>query len=220
MDLVLERFPATLQLTFAALLLALVVALPLGVIAAVLRGRLADQLAMGLSVVGQAMPSFWMGILLIMVFAVQLDWFPTSGRGGLEYLVLPAVTLGVHFTALLARLTRTSMLEVLGQDYLTTARAKGLGERAIILRHALKNAAIPIVTLVGLQLGTLLGGAVVTETIFAWPGVGRLAVQSIFNRDYPVVQASVFVLALSFVLINLLVDLAYGYLDPRVRVAA
>jgi ABC-type dipeptide/oligopeptide/nickel transport system permease component len=149
-----------------------------------------------------------------------LDWFPTSGRGGLEYLVLPAVTLGVHFTALLARLTRISMLEVLGQDYLTTARAKGLGERAIILRHALKNAAIPIVTLVGLQLGTLLGGAVVTETIFAWPGVGRLAVQSIFNRDYPVVQASVFVLALSFVLINLLVDLAYGYLDPRVRVAA
>jgi ABC-type dipeptide/oligopeptide/nickel transport system permease component len=217
MQLVLERLPATLELAFAALLLAVAVALPLGILAALHRGRLPDMLAMGVAVVGQATPYFWMGIMLILIFAVELGWLPTSGRGGLERLILPAVTLGTHFMAVLARLTRTSMLEVLGQNYVTTARAKGLSERAVVLVHALKNAAVPVVTLIGLQFGTLLGGAVVTETIFAWPGVGRLAVQSIFVRDYPVVQAGVFVLALSFVAINLLVDLLYGWLDPRTR---
>jgi peptide/nickel transport system permease protein len=217
MALVMERLPATLELAFAALLLSVAVGLPLGIVAALRRGRLADILAMAFAVVGQATPYFWMGIMLILVFAVELQWVPTSGRGGLERLVLPAVTLGTHFMAVLARLTRTSMLEVLGQNYVTTARAKGLAERAVILVHALKNAAVPVVTLIGLQFGTLLGGAVVTETIFAWPGVGRLAVQSIFVRDYPVVQAGVFVLALSFVAINLLVDLLYGWLDPRTR---
>jgi ABC-type dipeptide/oligopeptide/nickel transport system permease component len=155
--------------------------------------------------------------MLILVVSVELGWLPTSGRGSWAHLILPAITLGTHFAASLARLTRTSLLEVLGQNFVTTARAKGLAEGSVILRHALKNAAVPVVTLIGLQFGTLLGGAVVTETIFAWPGVGRLAVQSIFARDYPVVQAGVLVLALSFVALNLLVDLLYGALDPRIR---
>ncbi|HXG03819.1 MAG TPA: ABC transporter permease [Candidatus Binatia bacterium] len=217
LPLVLERLPATLELAFAALLLSVAVALPLGIVAALHRGRLGDVLAMAFAVVGQATPYFWMGIMLILVVSVELGWLPTSGRGTLQHLILPAVTLATHFAASLARLTRTSMLEVLGQNYVTTARAKGLPERAVILAHALKNAAVPVVTLVGLQFGTLLGGAVVTETVFAWPGVGRLAVQSIFVRDYPVVQAGVLVLALAFVVINLLVDLLYGLLDPRIR---
>jgi peptide/nickel transport system permease protein len=217
LPLVLERLPATLELAFAALLLAVVVALPLGILAALHRGRIVDVLAMAFAVVGQATPYFWMGLMLILVVSVELAWLPTSGRGGVAYLILPAVTLGTHFAAVLARLTRTTMLETLTQNYVTTARAKGLGEGTVILAHALKNAAVPVVTLIALQFGTLLGGAVVTETIFAWPGVGRLAVQSIFVRDYPVVQASVFVLALTFVAINLLVDLLYGVLDPRIR---
>jgi len=217
LGLVLERLPATMELAFAALLLATVVALPLGILAAIRHGRLIDALAMGFAVVGQSTPTFWMGIMLILVVSVELGVLPTSGRGGWEYLILPAVTLGTQFAALLARLTRTSMLEVLGQDFLRTARAKGLRERTVVFGHALKNASVPVITLAGLQFGTLLGGAVVTETVFAWPGVGRLAVQSIFVRDYPVVQAAVFVLALSFVTINLLVDLAYGQLDPRIR---
>jgi len=215
--LVLERLPATLELAFAALLLAVAVALPLGIVAAIYRGRAVDMLAMGFAVVGQATPYFWMGIMLILVVSVELGWLPTSGRGDWRHLILPAVTLGTHFAASLARLTRTSMLEVLGQNFVTTARAKGLGEPRVVLAHALKNAAVPVVTLIGLQFGTLLGGAVVTETIFAWPGVGRLAVQSIFVRDYPVVQAGVLVLALVFVAINLAVDLLYGTLDPRIR---
>jgi peptide/nickel transport system permease protein len=217
LELVMERLPATLELAFAALLLSVIIGMPLGIVAAIYRGRAADIAAMGFAVVGQATPYFWMGIMLILIFAVELAWVPTSGRGGLERLILPAFTLGTHFMAVLARLTRTSMLEVLGQNYVVTARAKGLSELVVILTHVLKNAAVPVVTLIGLQFGTLLGGAVVTETIFAWPGVGRLAVQSIFVRDYPVVQAGVFVLALSFVAINLLVDLLYGYLDPRIR---
>jgi ABC-type dipeptide/oligopeptide/nickel transport system permease component len=192
-------------------------ALPLGVLAAVYRGRIVDVVAMAFAVVGQATPYFWMGIMLILIVSVELAWLPTSGRGGLERLILPAITLGTHFAASLARLTRTSMLEVFGQQFVTTARAKGLSEWSVVLGHTLKNAAVPVITLIGLQFGTLLGGAVVTETIFAWPGVGRLAVQSVFVRDYPVVQAGVFVLALTFVAINLLVDLLYGVLDPRIR---
>ena len=215
--LVLERLPATLELAFAALLLAIAIALPLGVLSAVYRGRTADVLAMTFAVVGQATPYFWMGIMLILVVSVELGWLPTSGRGTWRHLILPAVTLGTHFAAALARLTRTSLLEVVGENFVTTARAKGLAERRVVLMHALKNAAVPVVTLIGLQFGTLLGGAVVTETIFAWPGVGRLAVQSIFARDYPVVQAGVLVLALSFVALNLLVDVLYGALDPRIR---
>ena len=217
LPLVLERLPATLELAGAALLLAVALALPLGVLAAVYRGRIVDVVAMAFAVVGQATPYFWMGIMLILIVSVELAWLPTSGRGGLERLILPAITLGTHFAASLARLTRTSMLEVFGQQFVTTARAKGLSEWSVVLGHTLKNAAVPVITLIGLQFGTLLGGAVVTETIFAWPGVGRLAVQSVFVRDYPVVQAGVFVLALTFVAINLLVDLLYGWLDPRTR---
>jgi peptide/nickel transport system permease protein len=213
LDLVLERLPATL----ASLALSVAVAIPLGIVAALYRGRLVDALAMAFAVVGQATPYFWMGIMLILVVSVQLGWLPTSGRGGLDHLILPAITMATHLAASLARLTRTSMLEVLGQNYLNTARAKGLSERSVIWAHALKNAAIPIITLIAVQFGTLLGGSIVTEMIFAWPGVGRLAVQSIFARDYPVVQASVFILALSFVAINLAVDLLYGWLDPRIR---
>lgn len=193
------------------------IAIPLGILAALYRGRLCDAAAMAFAVVGQATPYFWMGIMLILVVSVELRWLPTSGRGGLDHLILPAITMATHLAASLARLTRTSMLEVLGQNYLNTARAKGLSERRVIWTHALKNAAIPITTLIGVQFGTLLGGSIVTEMIFAWPGVGRLAVQSIFARDYPVVQASVFVLALTFVTINLAVDLLYGWLDPRIR---
>jgi peptide/nickel transport system permease protein len=217
LPLVLERLPATLELAGAALLLAVALALPLGILAAVYRGRVVDVAAMAFAVVGQATPYFWMGIMLILVVSVELAWLPTSGRGGIERLILPAITLGTHFAASLARLTRTSMLEVFGQQFVTTARAKGLSEWSVVLGHTLKNAAVPVITLIGLQFGTLLGGAVVTETIFAWPGVGRLAVQSVFVRDYPVVQAGVFVLALTFVAINLLVDLLYGVLDPRIR---
>jgi peptide/nickel transport system permease protein len=217
LPLVLERLPATLELAGAALVLAVALALPLGVLAAVYRGRIVDVAAMAFAVVGQATPYFWMGIMLILIVSVELGWLPTSGRGGIERLILPAITLGTHFAASLARLTRTSMLEVLGQQFVTTARAKGLSEWSVVLGHTLKNAAVPVITLIGLQFGTLLGGAVVTETIFAWPGVGRLAVQSVFVRDYPVVQAGVFVLALTFVAINLLVDLLYGVLDPRIR---
>jgi peptide/nickel transport system permease protein len=217
LSLVLERLPATLELAGAALLLAVGLAVPLGILAAIHRGRLLDVIAMAFAVVGQATPYFWMGIMLILIVSVELAWLPTSGRGGLEHLILPAITLGTHFAASLARLTRTSMLEVFGQQFVTTARAKGLSEWSVVLAHTLKNAAVPVITLIGLQFGTLLGGAVVTETIFAWPGVGRLAVQSVFVRDYPVVQAGVFVLALTFVAINLLVDLLYGVLDPRIR---
>jgi peptide/nickel transport system permease protein len=217
LPLVLERLPATLELAGAALVLAVGLALPLGILAAVYRGRIVDVAAMAFAVVGQATPYFWMGIMLILIVSVELGWLPTSGRGGIERLILPAITLGTHFAASLARLTRTSMLEVFGQQFVTTARAKGLSEWSVVLGHTLKNAAVPVITLIGLQFGTLLGGAVVTETIFAWPGVGRLAVQSVFVRDYPVVQAGVFVLALTFVAINLLVDLLYGVLDPRIR---
>jgi ABC-type dipeptide/oligopeptide/nickel transport system permease component len=217
LGLVLERLPATLELAFAALLLSVVIALPLGIVAALYRGRVPDMLAMAFAVVGQATPFFWMGIMLILLVSLELGWLPTSGRGTWRHLVLPALTLATHLAAVLARLTRTSMLEVLGQQFVVTARAKGLRERSVVLVHALKNAAVPVVTLIGLQFGTLLGGAVVTETVFAWPGVGRLAVQSIFVRDYPVVQAGVFVLALVFVTINLLIDLLYGWLDPRIR---
>jgi ABC-type dipeptide/oligopeptide/nickel transport system permease component len=217
LGLVMERLPATLELAFAALILALVVALPLGIVAAVYRGRVPDVMAMAFAVVGQATPFFWMGIMLILVVSLELGWLPTSGRGSWQHLILPAITLATHLAAVVARLTRTSMLEVLGQHFVTTARAKGLSEWSVILVHTLKNAAVPVLTLIGLQFGTLLGGAVVTETVFAWPGVGRLAVQSIFVRDYPVVQAGVFVLALAFVALNLVVDLLYGWLDPRIR---
>lgn len=217
LGLVLERMPATIQLTLLAILLAVAVAVPAGIISAVRRNSLVDHAGMVLSLLGQSMPVYWLGIMLILLFAVRLRWLPAFGTGDFRHLVLPAVTLGMFSMARIARITRSSMLEVLGQEFIRTARAKGLALRWVILKHALKNALIPIVTVIGLDLGTLLGGAVITETVFAWPGVGRLAVQAIYNRDYPVVQAAVFTLASIFVLINFIVDSLYAYLDPRVR---
>ena len=217
MPLVLERLPATLQLAGAGLLLALCLAVPAGIVSAVKRNTVVDYFSTVVALLGQAMPTFWLGIMLILVFSVHFNWLPSSGRGDLRHLVLPAVTLGLFTTARITRLTRSGMLEVLGQDYIRTARAKGVSEQPVVWKHALKNASIPIVTIVGIELGTLLGGSVITETIFAWPGVGRLSVQAIFNRDYPVVQAAVFILASTFVVVNFLVDLAYTWLDPRIR---
>jgi ABC-type dipeptide/oligopeptide/nickel transport system permease component len=217
MRLVLERLPATVELASAAMLVALAVALPAGVVSAVRRNTPVDYLSTTVALLGQSMPTFWLGIMLILVFAVRLGLLPSSGRGDIEHLVLPALTLGLFTTARMMRLTRSGMLEVLGQDYIRTARAKGMSEAPVVWKHALRNAAVPIVTIAGIELGALLGGSVITETIFAWPGVGRLSVQAIYNRDYPVVQAAVFVLATTFVAVNLLVDILYTYLDPRIR---
>jgi peptide/nickel transport system permease protein len=216
-DLVMERMPATFELSGAALALALCLAIPAGIISAMRRNTLVDYIATVVALLGQSMPTFWLGIMLILFFSVQLNVLPSSGRGGWQHILLPAVTLGLFTTARITRLTRSGMLEVLNQDYIRTARAKGVANPPVVWKHALKNAAIPIVTIVGIELGTLLGGSVITETIFAWPGVGRLSVQAIYNRDYPVVQAAVFTLAATFVLVNLVVDVLYTYLDPRIR---
>jgi peptide/nickel transport system permease protein len=215
--LVVERLPATFELAGAALLLALCLAIPAGIVSAVRRNSAVDYVATVVALFGQSLPTFWLGIMLILFFSVQLQLLPSSGRGTLQHLILPSVTLGLFTTARITRLTRSGMLEVLNQDYIRTARAKGVSDPPVVWKHALKNAAIPIVTIVGIELGTLLGGSVITETIFAWPGVGRLSVQAIANRDYPVVQAAVFLLASTFVLVNLLVDVVYTYLDPRIR---
>jgi peptide/nickel transport system permease protein len=215
--LVAERMPATFELAGAALLIALVLAIPAGIVSAVRRNTAIDYVSTVVALLGQSMPTFWLGIMLILLFSVQFHLLPSSGRGTVEHLVLPAVTLGLFTTARITRLTRSGMLEVLSQDYIRTARAKGVSDPPVVWKHALKNAAIPIVTIVGIELGTLLGGAVITETIFAWPGVGRLSVQAIANRDYPVVQAAVFLLATTFILVNLAVDVVYTYLDPRIR---
>jgi ABC-type dipeptide/oligopeptide/nickel transport system permease component len=217
MGLVVERLPATFELAGAGLVIALALAIPAGIVSAVRRNTSIDYISTVVALLGQAMPTFWLGIMLILVFSVRLNWLPSSGRGDVEHLILPAITLGLFTTARITRLTRSGMLEVLGQDYIRTARAKGMGEPPVVWKHALKNASIPIVTIVGIDLGTLLGGSVITETIFAWPGVGRLSVQAIFNRDYPVVQSAVFLLASTFVIVNFLVDVVYTYLDPRIR---
>jgi peptide/nickel transport system permease protein len=217
MGLLLDRIPATLQLAASAMALSVGLGIPLGVAAALRRGLGLDRFAVAVALVGQAIPSFLMGLLLILVFSVHLGWLPSSGSGSLPHLVLPAITLGSFFLARTARITRSEMLEVLGQDYVRTARSKGLRERSVILRHALKNAAIPLVTILGLEIGTVLGGAVITETIFAWPGVGRLVVDAIFRRDFPLVQAAVFFIAIVIVLVNFGVDLVYAAVDPRIR---
>jgi ABC-type dipeptide/oligopeptide/nickel transport system permease component len=208
---------ATLELGLTAFGLAALVAVPIGLLSAMRRNTAVDHAAMGLALIGQSAPTFFLGILFILLLSLKADLFPTSGRGDWRHLVLPALTLGAFTMASIARLTRSAVLEVLGADYIRTARAKGLAETWVVAKHTLKNAAIPIVTITGLQFGTLLGGAVVTETVFSWPGIGRLAIQSIYNRDYPVVQCTVFVSALLFIVINFVIDLIYGLLDPRVR---
>jgi len=193
--------------------------MPIGVVSAVKRLSIWDHGSMALALMGQSMPVFWLGLMLIIVFSVHLRWLPVSGAGTAQHLVLPAVTLGTFLIGLIIRLTRSSMLDVLGQDYVRTARAKGLAEWSVIVRHALRNAMIPVVTLLGLQLGILLGGAVITETVFAWPGVGMVTVTAIHQRDYPVVQCAVFISAVLVVSINWAVDVLYHFLDPRIRVA-
>ncbi|MBI3968867.1 MAG: ABC transporter permease [Chloroflexi bacterium] len=215
--LALERLPATLELALTSFLLAVAIAVPAGVLSAVRPHSIWDNLLMLAALIGQATPTFYVGILLILFFGLELGLFPISGRGTLSHLVLPSLTLSAFAIASLARVTRAAMLEVVRQDFVWVARSKGIPEATVVSRHMLRNAAIPIVTIMGIQFGTLLGGAVVTETVFAWPGIGRLAVQSITNRDFPVVQACVFLGATAFIFINLLVDLTYGWLDPRIR---
>jgi peptide/nickel transport system permease protein len=220
LGLVLERLPATLLLAGSAIALTLLVAVPLGVLTAVRRDTLVDHLGSMATVLGQATPGFWLGLMLIYVFAVQLRWLPTGGSGTLAHLVMPSIVLAAFFAARVARLTRSATLDVLNEDFIKTARAKGLGEGRVIGKHTLRNSAIPIVTLAGLEAGQLLGGAVIAETIFAWPGLGRLTVQALLNRDFPVVMAAVSFTSIVYTTMNLLVDLAYGWLDPRVRVGA
>lgn len=219
---VMSRMPATLELAFVAYLFALAIALPTGIISAVKRGGLADFASRLVGLIGISFPSFWLGLMLILLFGVRLKWLPVSGRGegltgGLKAIVMPAASLGITYAATLTRLLRSSMLEVLSADYIRTARAKGLRDSTVLIRHGLRNALIPVVTLMGLQMGFLLGGAVIVEVVFSWPGVGRLIVDSINNRDYPIVQAAVTMLAVILLLTNLLVDLLYTVLDPRIH---
>jgi peptide/nickel transport system permease protein len=219
LPLIAARLPATFQLTVTAMLLAIAAAVPLGVLAATHRGGKVDLLAMGVALLGQSVPNFWLAIMMILLFAVSWGVLPTSGRGGWTHVVMPAAAIAINLMALLTRLVRTAVIEVLSEDYVRTARSKGLRELFVVSRHAVPNALIPLVTVIGLQFGYILGGAVVIETIFTWPGVGLFTIQAILNRDYPVVQASVFILATAVVLINLAVDLLYVWLDPRIRVA-
>ena len=215
---IVERMPATAELAFASMAVAVLIALPLGIAAAVWRGTAIDYGAMTLSLVGISIPNFWLGPLLAIVFAVELGWLPVGGRGTLAHLVLPAVTLGAALAAILARMTRASLLEELREPYVLAARAKGVSRTRAILHHAFRNSLIPIVTILGLQFGVVLTGAVITETIFAWPGIGRLLIQSISFRDYPTVQGCVLLIAVTYVGVNLITDLTYGFLDPRIRV--
>lgn len=216
MKIVLERLPASLELAIAAMFVALVVGIPLGIISAVRHGTMLDMGSMLVALFGLSMPHFWLGIMLMLFFSVSLGWLPTSGRGTFAHMLMPALSLGLPLMAMFARLTRSVMLEVLNLDYIRTARAKGLKETIVISKHALKNALIPLVTVAGMQFSAILGGTVIIETVFAWPGLGRLVVQAIFRRDYPLVQGIVFVLALIFVGMNLIVDILYVYLDPQI----
>jgi peptide/nickel transport system permease protein len=212
-----ERFPATLELTFAAMLMGMLIAFPLGIFAAVRRGAFADRAAMMGALFVAAMPSFWLGPLLITWFSVSMDWFPVSGRDGLASLILPALTMGVGLAALLSRMLRTSLGDILREDFMRTAHAKGAHRMRVLLVHGLRNALLPVVTILGLQFGALLSGAVITETIFSWPGVGRLLITAIQTRDYPLVQGGVLLISLTYVFVNLLTDLTYAWLDPRIR---
>jgi peptide/nickel transport system permease protein len=217
LDEILTRLPATIQLALAGMLVSLIIAIPIGTISATRQYSAADNISMFGALLGVSMPNFWLGLLLIMFFSVHLGWLPVFGRGSIEHLILPAVTLGTGMAAITTRLIRSSILEVLGQDYIRTARAKGLKEKVVIYKHTLKNAMIPVVTIVGLQFASLLEGAVIVEVIFAWPGIGRLLVDSIFARDFMLIQGCILFIAAMFVLVNLLVDISYAYLDPKIR---
>ena len=214
---IVERMPATFELAAAAMLVAILFSMPLGIAAAVRRGTVVDHAAMTVSLAGVSVPNFWLGPLLAIVFAVELGWLPVSGRGTWAHLVLPAVSLGAALAAILARMTRATMLEELREPYVQAARARGVSRSRAVMRHAFRNSLIPVVTLVGLQFGAVLTGAVITETIFAWPGIGRLLIQSIGFRDYPLVQGCILLIALTYVAVNLITDMLYGVLDPRIR---
>ncbi|MGB7338515.1 MAG: ABC transporter permease [Phototrophicaceae bacterium] len=217
MEMILERMPATLTLTFAAFAVALAISLPLGILSALYPNSIIDRISVLMALIGQAIPTFLLGIIFILVFAVQLRWLPSSGRGGLEYLILPALTLGPYSAAVINRLLRANLRESLTKDYIRTAQAKGFTQQYVVLAHALKNAAIPVVTVMGLQIAALMSGSVVTETVFAYPGAGLLLVQALGNRDFPVVQAFVILVGAIVIIINLLLDILYAYLDPRIR---
>ena len=215
--MIVERIPATAELAVAAMIIAVLIAIPLGVIAAVWRGTAIDYSAMTFALAGVSIPNFWLGPLLAIVFAVELGWLPVSGRGTLAHLVLPAISLGLALAAILARMTRASLLDELGELYVRAARARGVSNTAAISRHALRNSMVPLLTIIALQFGAVLTGAVITETIFAWPGIGRLLIQSIGFRDYPMVQGCILLIAVTYVSVNLVTDLMYGVLDPRIR---
>jgi ABC-type dipeptide/oligopeptide/nickel transport system permease component len=218
-QIIFERYPATLQLAFLALLVCASIAIPAGVLAAHRRGQVSDRVVSVLTLFGLAIPNFALGPLLILLFSIEIGWLPVSGRNGIGSYVLPAATLGAALAAILTRMVRGAMLEELSADYIRTARAKGLSTSAVLFKHGLRNALIPIITILGLQFGTLLAGTIVTETIFSWPGIGRLTVQAISARDYPLLQGCILVISLSYVLVNLLTDVIYSVVDPRVRMS-
>jgi peptide/nickel transport system permease protein/oligopeptide transport system permease protein len=211
------RLPNTMLLAVVAITLACLFGIPAGIISAIKPYTFLDYLVTSAALFGMSMPVFWLGLMLVVVFSIMLPWLPAGGTGSWKHVILPSITLTAFVVAFIARMTRSSMLEVLSQDYTTTARSKGLKEKVVVIKHALKNALIPIITVVGLQFGTLLGGAVLTETVFAWPGVGRLIVDSILARDYPVIQGTILIFGLIYTLINLMVDVIYAYVDPRIR---
>jgi peptide/nickel transport system permease protein/oligopeptide transport system permease protein len=217
MEEVMSRYPATLELAGTSVVIASLLGLLAGIIAASHQNSFFDYGTMVVSLFGISMPIFWIGLMLMLIFAVFLGWLPSGGRGSLAHLLLPAISLGANSAAIIARMTRSSLLEVIRQDYITTARAKGLAERVVLYKHAVRNALIPVVTVMGVQFGYLLSGSILTETVFSWPGVGRLMVQSIFARDYPVVQGAILFVAVNFALVNLVVDLLYGVINPRLR---
>lgn len=217
LDLVLSRLPATIQLALLAFIISITLGISIGVTSVAKPGSWFDFLGKSFAMMGQAMPEFWIGIMAILIFSVKLGWLPTSGRGGIEHLILPSITLGWFSAASIMRLTRSSMLQVMGSEYIKTARLKGNPERVVVWRHALRNALIPIIAMGGMQLGRLLGGAVIVETIFGWPGLGQLILEAINTRDYSIVQTGVFITSTIFILLNLAVDLMYGIIDPRIR---
>ncbi len=216
-ELILIRFPATLELTLAAMGVALCIAFPLGIMAAVKKNSWMDQSSLIFSLLGLAMPNFWLGPLLMIAFSIELGWLPVSGRGGLAHLILPSLTLGMVMAAILIRMIRSSLLETIHEDYIQTARAKGLGEWRVWLKHALRNSLLSVITIVGLQFGALLAGSIITETIFTWPGIGRLTIQAIQTRDYPLAQGCVLVISTTYLVVNLLTDILYRLVDPRIR---
>ena len=216
-DLIIKRLPATIELSFGALVVALMISVPLGILSAAKQYSVIDQTSLFVALLGVSMPNFWLGPLLIIIFSINLGWLPVSGRGDITHLLLPAITLGSSMAAILTRMIRSSLLDILKEEYIKTARAKGLPEQIILFKHALRNALLPVVTILGLQFGSLLAGSIITETIFSWPGIGRLTIQAIISRDYALVQGCVMIIALGYVFINLLTDLLYVWIDPRIK---